>query len=78
MSHGPAQDGLSLRHPCHPQFPLTFSPRDCWADIHQSLNNAQKFIYITGWSVWVGPAPQRWPVSPVAGLGMDSCLTHRI
>jgi len=29
-----------------------YVPQDCWNDMYNSIKNAQKFIYITGWSVW--------------------------
>ena len=30
----------------------TYRPTPCWRDIYQALFYAQKFIYVTGWSVW--------------------------
>ena len=29
-----------------------YQPTRCWYDLYQALENAQKFIYITGWSVY--------------------------
>ena len=30
----------------------TYEPTNCWKDIYRSLREAQKVIYMTGWSVW--------------------------
>lgn len=29
--------------------------KDLWTDIHRTLMNAKKVIYICGWSVWARP-----------------------
>ena len=29
-----------------------YQPGSCWLDLYRDLVRAQKFIYITGWSVW--------------------------
>ena len=31
-----------------------YTPTRLWLDLYQSINNAQKFIYVTGWSVFTG------------------------
>ena len=30
-----------------------YTPANCWEDVTRAIYNARKFIYITGWSVWV-------------------------
>ena len=30
----------------------TYQPGSCWLDLYRDLVRAEKFIYITGWSVW--------------------------
>ena len=29
-----------------------YQPGSCWLDLYRDLVRAEKFIYITGWSVW--------------------------
>ena len=31
---------------------LVYQPGSCWLDLYRDLVRAEKFIYITGWSVW--------------------------
>jgi phospholipase D1/2 len=44
-----------------------YQPQRCWEDIFEAINNAQKLIYITGWSVYTEITLCRDPQRPVPG-----------
>jgi hypothetical protein len=35
----------------------------CWQDVHAAIEGAHRFIFITGWSVWVNTVLKRVPDS---------------
>jgi hypothetical protein len=39
----------------------SFNEHSCWEDVHSSLQGAQRFIMITGWSVWTDTLLKRTP-----------------
>jgi phospholipase D1/2 len=36
-----------------------YEERSCWDDVFDAIMNAQHFIWITGWSVWVNTVLKR-------------------
>ncbi len=42
-----------------------FVERACWDDIYDSIVAAKRFVFITGWSVWVETRLKRKPRSDV-------------
>ena len=47
----------------------SYEPRDCWNELYDSLCHAEKFIYITGWSVWAELRMLRRPGAESETLG---------
>lgn len=41
----------------------------CWEDLYQSIQKAEKFIYITGWSIWVHTILVRSPYDANSHFG---------
>ena len=37
----------------------TYKPTNCWKESYQALLDAQKIIYVTGWSVWTETVLER-------------------
>ena len=54
----PQFDGL-----CHPDG-SSYEATSAWRDLYECIQNAQKFIYITGWSVYTGIQLQRGDDDP--------------
>lgn len=54
-----------------------YSERSCWDDVYETLTGAQRFILITGWSVWVGTMLKRTPASPANSETLGELLLRK-
>eukprot|EP00882_Tetradesmus_deserticola_P025421 GHRQ01027922.1.p1 GENE.GHRQ01027922.1~~GHRQ01027922.1.p1 ORF type:complete len:406 (+),score=151.50 GHRQ01027922.1:296-1513(+) len=54
-----------------------YSESSCWDDIYVAIQQAERFVWITGWSIWTDTMLQRQPASPANSLSLGELLVQK-